>query len=75
MNFIISRDIAKNINDSIHCSIMADEMTDCNNNEQFVICFRWIDKDFDTYVDFIGIHNVDNVKADTLCYSYKRGFD
>ena len=45
---------------------MTDEVTDCSNKEQFVICFRRVDKGFDTHEDFIGIYNVDNLKADTL---------
>ena len=40
MVFIILRDIAKNINDSMFYSIMTDEVDDrCSNKEQFVICF------------------------------------
>ena len=45
---------------------MAIEVTHFSKKEQFVICFRWVDKDFDTHEDFIGIYNVDNIKADTL---------
>ena len=41
-------------------------MTDCGNKEQFVICFKWVDKGFDTHEGFIGIYNVDKIKADTL---------
>ena len=37
MAFIIIRDIAKNINDSIFYSIIADEVIDCSNKEQFII--------------------------------------
>ena len=59
MAFIIIRDIAKNINDSIFYSIIADEVIDCSNKEQFIICFRWVDKGFDT-------HDIDRIKADTL---------
>ena len=66
MAFVILRDIAKYINDSIFYSIMADEVTDCSNKEQFNICFRWVENDFDTHEVFIGIHNVDSIKADTL---------
>ena len=33
---------------------MADEVTDCSNKEQFITCFRWVDKGFDTHEDFIG---------------------
>ena len=66
MAFIILRDIAKNINDSIFYSIMANEVTDYSNKEQFVICFRWVDKDSNTLEDFNRIYNSDNIKADTL---------
>ena len=45
---------------------MADEVTDCSNKEQFIICFRWVDKGFNAHEDFTGINNVDNMKADTL---------
>ena len=45
---------------------MADEVTDCSNKEQFVICVRWVNKGFDTHEVFVGIYNVDNGKADTL---------
>ena len=64
--FKILRDIAKNINDSTFYSIMTDEVADCSNKEQFVICFRQVDKSFDTHEDFIGIDNVSNIKAGTL---------
>ena len=57
----------------IFYSIMVDEVTDCNNKEQFIISFRWVDIDFDTHRDFIGVNNVDNIKADF--YSYERRFD
>ena len=66
MTFITLRDIAKNIKDSIFYLIMADEVADCSRKEQFVICFRQVDKDFDTYEDFIGIDSVDNIKTDSL---------
>ena len=66
MTFITLRDIAKNIKDSIFYSIMADEVADCSRKEQFVICFRQVDKDFDTHEDFIGIDSVDNIKTDSL---------
>ena len=32
--------------------------------EQFFICFRWVDKGFDTHEEFIGIYDIDNIKAD-----------
>ena len=45
---------------------MADEVTDCSNKKHFVLSFRWIYKAFDYHDDFIGIYNVDNIKANTL---------
>ena len=39
---------------------------DCSNKGQFLICFRWIDKGFDTHEKFIGIYIVYNIKADIL---------
>ena len=66
MTFVILRDIANNINDSILYLIMPNEVTDCSNKEQFFVCYRWVDKGFDTHEDFSGIYNVDNIKADAL---------
>ena len=40
----ILEDIAKDINNSIFHTIMADEVTDASNHEQFVICLRWVDQ-------------------------------
>ena len=78
MAFVILRDISKNIN-SIFYSIMANEVTDCGNNGQFIICFRLVDdhdtQGFDTHEDFLGIYNVDNMKADTLVTVIKKSFD
>ena len=45
---------------------MADEVTDCSSNEQFLICFICVDKDFNTHENFIGIYDVNNIKADSL---------
>ena len=70
---IILRDKAKNTNDSIFYSIMTDETTGCSSKEQFIICFRWVDKGFDTHGDFIGINNVDNIKEDSLVTVIKDG--
>ena len=40
----ILQDIAKDINNSIFNTIMADEVTDAFNNEQYDICLRWVDQ-------------------------------
>ena len=62
----ILQDIAKDINNSIFYTIMADEVTDASNHEQFVICLRWVDQFLEVHEDFIGLYKVDNIKADTF---------
>jgi len=48
--------ISSDIQHAKYYSLMADEVTDSSNKEQFVVCLRWIDKDLQA---FIGIHHVD----------------
>ena len=73
---MISRTIVKKISMiSIFCSIMADKVKNCSNKVQFVIFFRWSDKGSDTHDDFIGVYNVDNIKAVTLVTVIKKRFD
>ena len=45
---------------------MADKMTDNSNQEQFVLCLRWVDEDLNLHEEFIGLHVVPNICADTL---------
>ena len=71
MAFRILRDIVKNINKSILFSIMTSEITDYNNHEQFVVCFCWVDKNYEAHKDFAGIFKVDNIKLDTLASAMK----
>ena len=58
----ISSDIAKNG----FFSIMADECTDVANNEQFVICIRWVDSTLTDHEDVIGLYNVGTIDSNTL---------
>ena len=62
----ILQDIAKDINSSIVYTIMADEVIDASNHEQFFICISCVDQILGVHEDFIGLHKVDNMKADTL---------
>ena len=45
---------------------MADEVTDALNKEQFVVCIRWIDQDLLAHEDFVEIHHVDTITANSL---------
>ena len=62
MAFTMLRDITENINENVFFSIMTDEATDSSNNEQFVLCIRWVDNNFEAHEDFTGIHEVENMK-------------
>ena len=62
----ILQDIAKDINSSIVYTIMADEVTDASNHEQFFVCLRWVAQFLQVHEDFIGLYKVDNIKVDTL---------
>lgn len=45
---------------------MAYIVTDVVSNEQFVICLRSIDHLLEVYEDFIGLYQVNQIKAETL---------
>ena len=66
MALSIIRDIALSIREAKYFTIMADEVTDASNREQVVVCFRWVDSDFEPHEDFVGLHKVDKINADTL---------
>ena len=50
---------------------MADEVTDASNREQVVVCFQWVDDNFEPYEDFVGLYKVDKIKADTIVFVLK----
>ena len=52
----ILREIAEDINANVFYVIMADEVTDAANNEQFVICFRCLNDLLEVHEDFIGLY-------------------
>ena len=66
MPLSILRDIASNIQKGVFCIIMIDEVTDSSNQEQFVLCLRWVDVDLNPHEELIGLHVVPNICADTL---------
>ena len=45
---------------------MADEVTDSNNVEQLVLCFRLADADLYVLEDFVRIHAIENIESDTV---------
>ena len=41
-------------------------MTDSSNNEQVVVCIRWVDDKFEAHKDFVGLYNVDNITTNIV---------
>ena len=51
---------------------MADEVTDSNNVEQLVLCFRLADEDLYVLEDFVRIHAIKNIESDTIVVVVRR---
>ena len=62
----VAETISGNLQATPFYTIMADETTDCSNKEQFVVCFCWVDSDFEVYEDFVGLQDVKCIGAETL---------
>ena len=45
---------------------MVDKCADITNEEQLVICFRWVDENLEVHEDFVGLHPLCDTKADTI---------
>ena len=58
MSLSILREIASNIQNGIYYTIMADEVTDASNDEQFVLCLRSMDNDLVSRENLIGLYKV-----------------
>ena len=74
MSLTILRELSKNIQNSVYCTIMADEVTNSSNKEQFVVCLRWVDHDLITHEELVGLYAVDNITSETLTNSFKGCF-
>ena len=66
MALSILRDIASNVHKGVFYTIMADEVTDSSNQEQFIFFLRCVDVGLNPHEEFIGLHVVPNICADTL---------
>ena len=71
MSLTILREISKNIQNSVYYTIMADEVTDSSNKEQFVVCLRWVDHDLVAHEELVALYAVDNITSETLVNSLK----
>ena len=62
----MQRNIVTRIRGAKYYTLMADETADVSNNEQLVICITWVDKDLEVHEEFVGVHPIENTKAETI---------
>ena len=67
----VLRAIVTSVQDAKYFSLMADEVTDVSNKEQVVVCLRSVDDNLEPSENFVGIHCVDSIEADTLVTTLK----
>ena len=67
----VLREIARNIQNAVIYTIMADETADVSNKEQLVFCLRWVDDDLIVDEDFIGMQPMKGTGADQIVFLIK----
>ena len=65
----LQRNIVTRIKRAKYYTLMADETANVSNNKQLVICIRWLDKDLGVHEEFVGVHPIENTKAETIFQS------
>ena len=63
--------IASDIRNSRFFALESNEVTDFSNKEQVIVCLRWVDEHIEAHEDFIGLHHVDDITADTIVHVLK----
>ena len=58
--------MALDLQNACFFTIMADECTDSANEEELVLCFRWVDDHLEVHKEFIGLYQISDVSADTV---------
>jgi len=66
MALSVLRRIAGCIHTAKFYCIMCDECIDTSNQEQLVICIRWVNEQLQPQEDFIGLYKVDDISANTI---------
>ena len=64
MALSVLRDIATNLQNGVPYTLMAEEVTDSSNREQFVI--RWVDSGLIAHEDLLGLYQVPDISSATL---------
>lgn len=62
----VLKSISERMQRSPFFTIMADESADISNQEQVVICIRWIDSDLHIHEDFVGMKPVARCTSDEI---------
>ena len=62
----VLREVVSALQNAVYYTVMVDETTDVSNREQVVLCFCWVDNDFNIHEDFVGMYTVESIDADTL---------
>ena len=71
MALSVLREIVKEIKGNQWFTIMEDEVNDCSNKEQLIICLRYVSESLEPMEKFIGLYQVDNIKSETLVNAIK----
>ena len=64
-------EIVQEIKDNQWFTITGNEVTDCSNKEQLIICLRYVSGSLEPIEKFIGLYQVDNIKSETLVNAIK----
>lgn len=57
------RDIVNDIKKAKYFALMADETADISNQEQLVICIRWVDETLQPQESFVGLYPLERTSA------------
>ena len=68
----VQRDLVNDIRSNFF-SIIADEYTDINNQEQLTICLRWVDDTLEAHEDFLGLYLIPDIASDIVVSVIKVG--
>ena len=72
MAWQVLQEIATRIKSAGWYTVMADKVTDCGNDEQFIVCVRYVDKDsLAVNEDFIGISGRQHSFQNLSCCSQR----
>ena len=66
MSIRILRQITKNLQETDFLTVMMDETADCSNQEQVILCLRWVTVDLVVEEEFVGLYNTADTSANTL---------